>query len=922
VFQLAMQKKTDLNTLTILAHVSSEVSSCVAILPSELLGALRAICIPNTIYKACVTGYMQLTQKNNILSSSSIHGNLVTFIGLLLSFNCFTIQDIIVYIVKPIFKVYLLHPQESANASKGTLSLKFVNLLLRHLLVEEYVRNEITPDAKADSSICYPPFVRHFLLAKSRQLSFDMLLNLLKDLLKLCKDTLRSSRGTTWGGNKTGMSIIVESYPSGSEGNEAALVKLRETMELIAKQDWVREKCSKQDSRQLLDPDKLGDASLSPPQAQYLLYLLIPYQTPDTVNQDINGLDGSLPSYMTHPDQTIDRILKNLDQWTLHNALLHLNLNINHNSMQQVDHLSQSVIQVFEDYCNGDWPGNTDDKDLVDGAFSPSIWLVTPLVSELPKSVLGRILKSAGNVLGRGQWWNQDRSQEKRRSTRTANNMPPPSTPASSYRSGLQWQQPFLELVFVCMSYQSNHEELLGPLQKQLSTFLAFFEKEGAPLEEQNRSLLYTALRLRLNLVGSMLGSVCVSENNILEWVSLLTQLICSGAVDRQPDNNDLFTNCLDMLSALLQTLSPDFHISIVSGGEEGKKSYIQCIKKMKADLSVSKSCCKQEIQQLFPLQQKYYDVTIVKPPSFTQQFSRPSEKIQGLRVQENKEISPWEIIEGVKGCGPFQLSWFGAMRMKRKPLTYFEQHKRVFPHTHQQEYFKMTSQRHYVYLPEVQPEAISTDTNQSIPVSADSLLQPNTSRPNQLQGNEQKRILDTIREMNKKSDIFHPPGPLPTNMMSPSIGPGVMPPAAAAPRPQAPHTSHVMGTRPMMGNPASNMLAQLLREMPPEERNYYSNLPPDQKRIHLMNYQRRRQVPVQMDPSMYRPQVHHGPGVMMRPMQVPQRYPQMMGPPGHPHHPGTGYMMPPHHPQGMNPMFRPMYGQPHMRSMHYPHAQ
>ena len=39
------------------------------------------------------------------------------------------------------------------------------------------------------------------------------------------------------------------------------------------------------------------------------------------------------------------------------------------------------------------------------------------------------------------------------------------------------------------------------------------------------------------------------------------------------------------MLSALLQALSPDFHMCVFSGGEEGKKSYIMCIKKMKVAL-------------------------------------------------------------------------------------------------------------------------------------------------------------------------------------------------------------------------------------------------------------------------------------------------------------------------------------------------
>lgn len=50
--------------------------------------------------------------------------------------------------------------------------------------------------------------------------------------------------------------------------------------------------------------------------------------------------------------------------------------------------------------------------------YSPSVWLVTPLISKLPESVLGRVLKSAGNVLGQGQWWNPEKNQEKRRSTR------------------------------------------------------------------------------------------------------------------------------------------------------------------------------------------------------------------------------------------------------------------------------------------------------------------------------------------------------------------------------------------------------------------------------------------------------------------------------------------------------------------------
>ena len=75
------------------------------------------------------------------------------------------------------------------------------------------------------------------------------------------------------------------------------------------------------------------------------------------------------------------------------------------------------VIQVFEDSCGSEWLGQIDNSSG-DGAYSPSVWLVTPLISKLQHSVLGRVLKCAGQVLGQGQWWNPDKNQEKRRSTR------------------------------------------------------------------------------------------------------------------------------------------------------------------------------------------------------------------------------------------------------------------------------------------------------------------------------------------------------------------------------------------------------------------------------------------------------------------------------------------------------------------------
>jgi len=68
--------------------------------------------------------------------------------------------------------------------------------------------------------------------------------------------------------------------------------------------------------------------------------------------------------------------------------------------------------------------------------------------------------------------------------------------------------------------------------------------------------------------------------------------------------------------------------------------------------------------------------------------------------VQDTKEISPWEILEGVKNSGPLVLSWFGAVRMKRRPLWFEEQRNLVRFHTHQNQSQNFISGSHTVKLP------------------------------------------------------------------------------------------------------------------------------------------------------------------------------------------------------------------------------
>ncbi len=99
---------------------------------------------------------------------------------------------------------------------------------------------------------------------------------------------------------------------------------------------------------------------------------------------------------------------------------------------------------------------------------------------------------------------------------------------------------------------------------------------------------------------------------------------------------SELFTNCLDMLCTLLHCLPAEFHTSLVTAGEEGKKAYVSCVKKLKSELNGAKSYCVCEIQQLFPLAQEAYTITTVKQPdslSRKTSFNTYTERIKVRQV-------------------------------------------------------------------------------------------------------------------------------------------------------------------------------------------------------------------------------------------------------------------------------------------------
>ena len=77
-------------------------------------------------------------------------------------------------------------------------------------------------------------------------------------------------------------------------------LQLKSTLEVVACQQWVRNQCSQQPSRRLLDTDMLGEKYLMPSQARYLFLLLCPYS---------NGGDPSRLS-KNDPNSALEHILK------------------------------------------------------------------------------------------------------------------------------------------------------------------------------------------------------------------------------------------------------------------------------------------------------------------------------------------------------------------------------------------------------------------------------------------------------------------------------------------------------------------------------------------------------------------------------------------------------------------------------------
>ncbi|PIK40897.1 putative mediator of RNA polymerase II transcription subunit 12-like protein [Apostichopus japonicus] len=170
--------------------------------------------------------------------------------------------------------------------------------------------------------------------------------------------------------------------------------------------------------------------------------------------------------------QTIERILKTLDQWTLRISLLELQLMLKQSSGQSelvlLDNISKATMEVFHHQQSGNKSKPTKASRKRQEQERNSIWLVAPLISKLSGSVQGRVLRSAATILESvGQTWTAKPGSKDKQEKR-------------SNQMSLASPQPLLSLVLTCLKGQDDQKEgLLTSLQ--LSSLSSYrHQKDGS----------------------------------------------------------------------------------------------------------------------------------------------------------------------------------------------------------------------------------------------------------------------------------------------------------------------------------------------------------------------------------------------------------------------------------------------------------
>nr|CAH7731850.1 unnamed protein product [Callosobruchus chinensis] len=597
-------RETDNERLNDLAIMCAEMTACCNSLASEWLGVLLALCCPLSH-----PGYYSDVLNQLDIQDASIHNALAVFTCILIARHCFSLEDFVGRVALPsLLKVKSLDNGEAR--AEGGMRLT-CHLLLRLFRTAEGPQPGLYSVGSPSITTPRPPLGvrlscdRHLLAAAHRNIHLGPVLAVLKAVLIVgdatAKEGAELSLSNILGTSDlhTGADGPNLDLPQSSTGNAESTASLsafaNHVLREICSQQWVLETCLCH-LEELCDMDNLLDPLLSHSQAQRLLRMIC---YPDAA-AGIDGLDQKA---------MINRILENLDMWTLRMSWLDLNLmfrQLSPNSSeltQWLDTVAKAAIDVFQLNAPYASPKHDDKKNE---KKQNSIWLVAPLVSKLPSAVQGRVLKVAGQVLENGGWCSDQQQQQQQ-------SQPPPKTRMRSSCGGdgssaPATHRPFLSLVLTCLKGQEEgqREGLLSSLQQQLSQ-LVQLAKEGNLQEILDNDRTLDGLQLRFALVGGVFDAFQRNPSATTDWALLLVQLVTHGLIDLHT-HSDLFTVVVDMLATLVHSAKA------TDSQDDSKKMYPNLLKKLKKEVGERQGASLQHIRQLLPLPRLTTEIIAVEP--------------------------------------------------------------------------------------------------------------------------------------------------------------------------------------------------------------------------------------------------------------------------------------------------------------------
>ncbi|OXB73444.1 UNVERIFIED_CONTAM: hypothetical protein H355_015172 [Colinus virginianus] len=713
----------DAGRINDIANLCAELTACCTVLSSEWLGVVKALCCSSNH----VWGFNDLLCSVDV-SDLSFHDSLATFIAILIARQCFSLEDVVQHVALPSLLAAACGDPDAEPGARMTCRLLLHLFRTPQVCLFPQGAGKLFPGIRSSCD-------RHLLAAAHNSIEVGAVFAVLKAILMLGDAEIGSSSVTATkseelpvGGRldePPGDEVWGSSHALNSRGKAVSIETAslseyaRYVLRTICQQEWVGEHCLKEPERLCTDKDLILDPVLSNKQAQKLLQLIC---YPHGVKECSEGENPQR--------QHIKRILQNLDQWTLRQSWLELQLMIKQcmkepgsgsvaemNSL--LDNIAKATIEVFQQ--SADLNNNSSNSGI--GLFNPNsvgnadtsntrqngkktflsssewrgVWLVAPLIAKLPTSVQGRVLKAAGEELEKGQHLGSSSKKERDRQKQKS--------------MSLLSQQPFLSLVLTCLKGQDEQREgLLTSLQNQVNQILSNWREERYQGDVKARQMMHEALQLRLNLVGGMFDTVQRSTQWTTDWALLLLQIITSGTVDMQTNKSlarwqflkvtfcnftpsELFTTVLDMLGVLINgTLASDLSSASQGGPEENKRAYMNLVKKLKKELGDKRSDSIDKVRQLLPLPKQTCDIITCEPMGSLIDTkgnkiagfdSIDKKQARGLQVSTKQKVSPWDLFEGHKNPAPLSWAWFGTVRVDRKVIKYEEQQHLLLYHAH-----------------------------------------------------------------------------------------------------------------------------------------------------------------------------------------------------------------------------------------------